>query len=870
MSIYAVPRLPPGLANRPRIAARLEGPAALVVLHAPAGYGKTAALTQWATTSGRTGVWFRVREGTSEPAAFVQELSAQLDDAGLLDERNPLRTAAESLTLMGDPWSLLGRGLRRIPGPLTLVLDEAEHLADATIAGVLELLHDLPSLSVRVATRRADRFTEPGLSLSLDADVLGPAEFALTPAEATAVLGPEAPAEVVAHVLEHGASPALARIVGFSGHAVAGGGGDAVEAAVTSLLRLRSSTWDGRFGSFLGRISLSEVVDVRLARELTSDPEPGKLLDRAEAEGLGYWSSPGARDRQGALFVPSPVFRRILAASTRRRMPGRVVRELDARIARWNLDGERPFPALQAAVRSRDANLVTEVVRLHWYDLFRHAEEVRELFRTVSPLTLRTQPLPSMLLAILWNARGAHRLRALEYFALAAYGARVQRSAAAPADRALLAAIESAAHRVSGRTDQSLRAALAGYDLLRTMTLDEREGLGRNESTIHNQIGLSLYYGGRFDDALECFRRSDAIGLERGLQTGLQGLAHAAGILAIAGRMREAAELAATASARRWPDGWQDGYAGSLLQLARALLALEDDDTDAAAAHLSTLEPHRPTIEHWAVLEQVHALCLLLQGEPHRAARQLDAVERAQQHRRAVGTTSAERWRVTRALVELARGDAAAADRVAAALAPGAVRAVSRARIRLATGDTRGTLQVLSTASATDEDPRLRGEHLSLTAAALALESGGAADAGATSALHRLQDHLREHGLTLPLAFVPVAGLAAMRSVAAASDAIVDDDFLRALVRAYARGAIRSRPRGPRLTQRELIVAQALTSGDTIAQIAADLSVSPNTIKSQLRAIYRKLDVSTREEAVRVLAAQLHDDSTADEDQLLR
>lgn len=56
----------------------------------------------------------------------------------------------------------------------------------------------------------------------------------------------------------------------------------------------------------------------------------------------------------------------------------------------------------------------------------------------------------------------------------------------------------------------------------------------------------------------------------------------------------------------------------------------------------------------------------------------------------------------------------------------------------------------------------------------------------------------------------------------------------------------------PRLTNRELLVLRALTLHPTTASIAAALHVSPNTIKSQLQSLYRKLGCSTREEAVQV------------------
>ncbi len=53
------------------------------------------------------------------------------------------------------------------------------------------------------------------------------------------------------------------------------------------------------------------------------------------------------------------------------------------------------------------------------------------------------------------------------------------------------------------------------------------------------------------------------------------------------------------------------------------------------------------------------------------------------------------------------------------------------------------------------------------------------------------------------------------------------------------------------LTDRELAVLRRLTGSGSAREIAADLYVSHNTVKTQLRSIYRKLGVATRGEAVR-------------------
>jgi LuxR family maltose regulon positive regulatory protein len=58
-------------------------------------------------------------------------------------------------------------------------------------------------------------------------------------------------------------------------------------------------------------------------------------------------------------------------------------------------------------------------------------------------------------------------------------------------------------------------------------------------------------------------------------------------------------------------------------------------------------------------------------------------------------------------------------------------------------------------------------------------------------------------------------------------------------------------PPGGLLSGRELTVLRLLSSRLTTTEIAATLFVSPNTLKSHMKSIYRKLDASTRTAAVR-------------------
>ncbi len=55
---------------------------------------------------------------------------------------------------------------------------------------------------------------------------------------------------------------------------------------------------------------------------------------------------------------------------------------------------------------------------------------------------------------------------------------------------------------------------------------------------------------------------------------------------------------------------------------------------------------------------------------------------------------------------------------------------------------------------------------------------------------------------------------------------------------------------GDPLSARERVVLAELSKGDTLEQIARRLFVSRNTVKTQVRAVYRKVGATSRTEAV--------------------
>ena len=78
-----VPRLRPGLVSRPRLAGQLDQGLSrgLILVAAPAGYGKSVLLSEWARDHGQPVAWLSLDEGDNDPVRFWRHVLAALDVA---------------------------------------------------------------------------------------------------------------------------------------------------------------------------------------------------------------------------------------------------------------------------------------------------------------------------------------------------------------------------------------------------------------------------------------------------------------------------------------------------------------------------------------------------------------------------------------------------------------------------------------------------------------------------------------------------------------------------------------------------------------------------------------------------------------------
>ncbi|HSB39528.1 MAG TPA: LuxR C-terminal-related transcriptional regulator [Gaiellaceae bacterium] len=186
-----VPPLREGTVSRTALVNRMRATTSMAVttVIAPAGYGKTTLLAQWAARERRRLAWVTVDERDNDPIVLLRHIAAALEHDEPVEQRvlDALETPGASIWTKALP--RLARALADC-GPLVLVLDDVHLLRSrASLEAIAALVDDETERSMLVlAGRTPPRLALAPLRASGRLLELGAAELAMSNREAELLL----------------------------------------------------------------------------------------------------------------------------------------------------------------------------------------------------------------------------------------------------------------------------------------------------------------------------------------------------------------------------------------------------------------------------------------------------------------------------------------------------------------------------------------------------------------------------------------------------------------------------------------------------------------------------------------------------------
>ena len=138
------PLIRPGTVRRSSLIDRLArgGPRPVVSVVAPAGYGKTTLLSQWAERNGQAFAWVSVDEADNDAKVLLRYVAEALDAVEPIDERVFDALASPVSSVPGSVVPRLGSAFSSMTSPVVLVLDDVHVLRNSECRAALSVLAD--------------------------------------------------------------------------------------------------------------------------------------------------------------------------------------------------------------------------------------------------------------------------------------------------------------------------------------------------------------------------------------------------------------------------------------------------------------------------------------------------------------------------------------------------------------------------------------------------------------------------------------------------------------------------------------------------------------------------------------------------------
>jgi LuxR family maltose regulon positive regulatory protein len=845
----SVPGLPHDFVTRPALLAALDSgeDSALTLVCAPPGYGKTLLLADWVRRQDAACAWVALDEEDDDPRQLWASVLAALVACPAVPPSSRLRSLVVPRTTVGVEFLTdLLAALAALPVRVRLVLDDAHHLRSRDALHGLNLLlrHRLSTVRLVLASRFDPTLPVARLRLEERLCELRTAQLCFSPEETAALadrcgLHLTARQTAVLHSRTDGwvAGIRLAALP-LRGHPspdlfLAAFSGDERPVADYLAGEVFAHISDEE-SDVLRRTSISDPIPTPLATELSGRADAADVLSALERS-TGLVVASGAHRTE---FRIQELIRTYLTADLYRHGPAAAA-QLHGQAAAWWAAQSRPVEALRHAAQAGDRALLRTLLHRWAAELVargEHTELLRALGVAEGEATSTDAWLP-LVSAQIHLANGDHR--------------------AARAD------VDRAAGMDDGHDDGDLdhfrtaTSRLAGVAIPARERVTEPEDAALAALTFAGRGAARLFPAGAHgstDTAAVLGDLEAALALARDQHFGLlevQCLCLIGTASLIGGDHGRAAAAADAAVAAATVHGWHDSpwTAAAHAALAHACLARAAP----ARALQSSIDGLRI-----APAEQEPVVRFALRSARGGALfdigdRPAGLLELQQAHAELGGTTVPSPIAAASALLEHR-----------AALLLGSPAAASTATSRLAArGDADGELTLMrawseaaagspEAASATVApllDGTLQPSLPSTLVEAWLVEVWAALRSSDRPAARQ----------ALQAALVCAEPMDALRPFALAGHGVrvllVDQlggarDPVAFAFRCLAARRRVSEPATPELSAREQDVLAQLISLSNLGEIADELAVSVNTVKSHVRAIYGKLGVNTRRTAV--------------------
>lgn len=853
----------PANVSRPSLYDRLDaaGPDSLTLITGPPGAGKTCLLRAWLEERPRPSpvVWLALERSDGRPGRFWTQL-ARLVAAASHGGSEPPFEAADNAT---DEFAAALEDLcEQHPEPVLVVLDDFEQLHSREVSESLDRFLRRPQGAVRfVIASRLDpdlslqRLRLEGRLVELRAD-----DLALTPDEAGALLalsGVELAREQVLALHARtegwvgGLSLAALSLVDHPDPAgfVQSFGGDERTVAdylVEEVLHHQPAA----IRDFLLRTSVLEILEPAVVDAVTGGTEGSQALERLE--------------RSNAFLVPldehrrryryHPMFQALLLSQLRYQMPD-AHRLSHRRAARWYAARGAAPSAMRHAIAADDLTMARDLLGEHWLWFVVHGRgsELGEWMDALPPSLVAHDAGLALAAAGAALTRGEGE-QVREYIAIAD-----ARAGDLPPKRR--------AHHALGRAvlAMCLARAAADYDGVRTAAHKVRATQQTTGERLAAQaltlvcLGAAEHWSNERGDGTR--RLEDALALARrdGCEyVAFDALSQLALFRALGGSLRDGASFAEAALSTAAEHGWEDHPSTAPAQLALGISHLYWAEYDEALERIERAQAatKRSTIRTTRVLVALFDGLIVGLADVEEGIR----LVRAANH-------DIDRWRLSDRLGALGGffeatllEDAGEPVHASDALERGEVRSVAPleaaiidARTALADGNPTEALRKLPREFVLHHPAHQQATRVEALALAAVARHRLHDDDRALDLLEQALARAQPQGYRQPLLSVgpSLRELLKRRIRAGTNHRALAGEIVELLDGRGEDAAGDSRLLLDPLSDREEAVLRYLPTGMSKAEIASELFVSVNTVKTHTKNIYRKLGASTRTEAVR-------------------